>query len=148
MNVPNFVKLASVLVLLPFLAGNLATDDAKAAGPKPGLLPNSGASISQGIQDAVAIFEYYFGNPPSPSCCSFPGDVDHSGGAVPVDVLDILYLVAYLFQGGATPYCMDAADASGGCEGPGPDVVDLLAIVGFLFQGAGDLPECHSCGWL
>lgn len=80
-------------------------------------------------------------------CCLFVGDVDHSGGAVPVDVIDVLALVAYLFQAGAVPVCLDETDATGGCEGVGPDVIDLLAIVGYLFQGAGDLPPCHTCGF-
>lgn len=88
-------------------------------------------------------------NPANPcnGCCQFTGDVNHSGGAVPVDITDVLALVTYLFQGGATPECLNETDATGGCEGVGPDVVDLLTIVAYLFQGGDNLPPCHDCGW-
>lgn len=80
-------------------------------------------------------------------CCAVTGDIDHSGGTVPVDVIDVLALVAYLFQGGGSPVCMNESDVSGGCEGIGPDVIDLLAIVAYLFQEGDNPPPCHDCGW-
>jgi len=63
------------------------------------------------------------------------GDVNHSGG---INVVDITYLVAYLFQGGAAPNPM----ASGDCNcGGSVNVVDLTMIVAYLFSG-GPQPSC------
>lgn len=65
------------------------------------------------------------------------GDVDNSLED-PI-ILDILYLVAYLFQGGPVPTVVISADVNG--SGGPPDVVDLVYLVAYLFQG-GPLPIC------
>ncbi|MFH1372693.1 MAG: hypothetical protein ABII79_02715 [bacterium] len=59
------------------------------------------------------------------------GDVD---GTWSVDVGDLTFLVAYLFQGGAAPVPVAAADMD--CDvDPMPNVGDLTYLVAFLFQG-------------
>ncbi|MFH1374736.1 MAG: dockerin type I domain-containing protein [bacterium] len=63
------------------------------------------------------------------------GDVDGSGA---VDVGDLTYLVAYLFQSGPPPPVIDAADVDGSDF---IDVADLTYLVGYLFQG-GPAPVC------
>lgn len=103
--------------------------------------PNrASASISNGISDAVAFFSSCLTS--EDGCCLNRGDVNHSGGGVAVDVLDIIALVSYLFEDGSTPNCLLEADANGDNSPWGPDILDLLAIVSYLFQGAGALPEC------
>ncbi|MFH1374494.1 MAG: hypothetical protein ABII79_11935 [bacterium] len=69
-------------------------------------------------------------------CCQNRGDVDDSGG---LDVGDLTYLVAYLFQGGPAPPCPEEGDvdASGGI-----DVGDLTYLVAYLFQGGPPPPPC------
>ncbi len=57
------------------------------------------------------------------------GDVDASGS---IDVGDLTYLVAYLFQGGPEPQPLATGDVD--CSG-GVDVGDLTYLVAYLFQG-------------
>ncbi len=72
----------------------------------------------------------------SPGCCQIRGDVDGSGA---IDVGDLTYLVAYLFQGGPEPPCLEEGDvdASGSI-----DVGDLTYLVAYLFQGGPAPPPC------
>ncbi len=70
------------------------------------------------------------------TCCNKRGDVDDSGG---IDVGDLTYLVAYLFQGGPPPSCEDEGDV----DGTGSiDVGDLTYLVAYLFQGGPVPPPC------
>ncbi|MEW5994065.1 MAG: hypothetical protein AB1744_06680 [Candidatus Zixiibacteriota bacterium] len=49
---------------------------------------------------------------------------------------DLTYLVAYLFQGGAAPPCIEEANVDGIIGPGGPiDVADLTYLVAYLFQG-------------
>ncbi len=57
------------------------------------------------------------------------GDIDGSGS---IDVGDLTYLVAYLFQGGPPPPTLEAADVD--CS-RGIDVGDLTYLVNYLFLG-------------
>ena len=62
------------------------------------------------------------------------GDVDYNGL---VDVGDLTYLVAYLFQGGPPPPIADLADVDASCA---VDVGDLTYLVAYLFQ-SGPAPQ-------
>ncbi|MFH1374987.1 MAG: dockerin type I repeat-containing protein [bacterium] len=69
-------------------------------------------------------------------CCDKRGDVDNTGS---IDVGDLTYLVAYLFQGGPPPPCEDEGDV----DGTGSiDVGDLTYLVAYLFQGGPPPPGC------
>lgn len=70
-------------------------------------------------------------------CCDgVRGDVDGSGA---VNVSDLTYLVAYLFQGGDQPRCI----AEGDVDGSGAtNVSDLTYLVAYLFQGGPVSPAC------
>ena len=63
------------------------------------------------------------------------GDVD---GTWTVDVGDLTFLVAYLFQGGAAPVPLAAADMDCSVD-PIPNVGDLTYLIAYLFQ-AGTAP--------
>ncbi len=63
------------------------------------------------------------------------GDVDGSGS---IDVGDLTFLVAYLFQSGPTPPVLVAGDVDGSGS---IDVGDLTFLVTYLFQG-GPPPGC------
>ena len=39
------------------------------------------------------------------SCCVIRGDIDHSGGASPIDISDLVYLIDYMFSNGPPPPC-------------------------------------------
>ncbi|MFQ5498760.1 MAG: hypothetical protein ACE5FH_03725, partial [Candidatus Zixiibacteriota bacterium] len=55
------------------------------------------------------------------------------------DIVDLTFLVDWLFGGGDPPPIMEAADLDG--SGGLPDVVDLTTLVEFLF-GQGSTPTC------
>ncbi len=70
------------------------------------------------------------------TCCQLHGNVDGING---VNVSDLTYLVAYLFQGGAEPPCYE----EGNVDGIGAiDVSDLTYLVAYLFQGGPLPPPC------
>ncbi len=69
-------------------------------------------------------------------CCDVRADLDHSGS---VDVADLTYLVAYLFQSGPAPPCLYEGDVDGS---GGIDVGDLTWLVSYLFQGGPDPVAC------
>jgi hypothetical protein len=77
-------------------------------------------------------------------CCANRGNVDNIiGPGGPVDVADLTYLVAFLFQGGAAPPCIDQGNVDSIVGPGGPiDVADLTYLVAFLFQGGSAPPPC------
>ena len=66
---------------------------------------------------------------PPASCCVKEGDCNHNGT---VNVIDVTYLVNYLFKGGPSPSCKEEADVN---DSGGVNVVDLSQIVSYLFKG-------------
>ena len=72
------------------------------------------------------------------------GDTDGSGG---VDIDDIVFLIAYVFQGGPAPSPLSIADVD--CSG-GIDIDDIVYLIAYVFQGGfapGDpdgngVPDC------
>ena len=73
-----------------------------------------------------------------PGCCvGFADDVDLSGA---INVSDLTYLVARLFQGGPPPPCRGETDV----DGSGLlNVSDLTYLVAYLFQGGPDPKPCR-----
>ncbi|HOP07942.1 MAG TPA: fibronectin type III domain-containing protein [candidate division Zixibacteria bacterium] len=65
------------------------------------------------------------------SCCWTRGDVNHSGGNP--DIVDIVHLALWLFQGGIEPICPESADVNG--SGGLADLSDLVYLVAYAFQG-------------
>jgi hypothetical protein len=57
------------------------------------------------------------------------GDLDHDGN---LNISDLTYFVAYLFQGAPDPPCPEEADINGDGE---INVQDLTCLVDFLFRG-------------
>jgi hypothetical protein len=80
----------------------------------------------------------------SGGCCVNRGNVNGIVGEFgPIDVSDLTYLVAFLWQGGPEPPCIDEGDVNA-LPGPvGPiDVSDLTYLVAFLWQGGPEPPPC------
>lgn len=65
------------------------------------------------------------------------GDVNGDGQGP--NIVDVTYLVNFLFDGGPPPPNMEAADMNGG-DGD-VNIVDLTQLVGYLF-GGGPAPDC------
>ncbi|MFQ5498448.1 MAG: hypothetical protein ACE5FH_02145 [Candidatus Zixiibacteriota bacterium] len=75
------------------------------------------------------------------SCCTgIRGNVDFSADDV-IDIVDLTYLVDFLFAGGPAPICQEEGNVDGD-----PldliDIVDLTFIIDLLFAGGVDPPLC------
>jgi hypothetical protein len=77
------------------------------------------------------------GNGVGDACDYICGDIN--GDGVGPNVVDMTYLVAYLFSEGPEPPVMDAADVDG--SGGSPNVSDVTYLTAYLFAG-GPSPEC------
>ncbi len=77
-------------------------------------------------------------------CCQSRGNADGLvGPGGPVDVADLTYLVAYLFQAGSAPPCEEEGNVDGMVGPGGPiDVADLTYLVAYLFLGGASPPPC------
>ncbi len=75
-------------------------------------------------------------------CDCTPGDAD---GNEAYNMLDILYLVAYLYKGGAapTPHESCSGDASCDCT---LNMLDILHLIAHLYKGG--VPPCNCPGWM
>jgi len=73
------------------------------------------------------------------TCCEIRGDADRNGTGP--DIADLVYLVAYMFQGGAQPLCMREADIDGS-NTMHPDIADLVYLVNYMFGGGPPPPPC------
>jgi hypothetical protein len=75
-------------------------------------------------------------------CCEPRGDLDHQSG---VNIADLTYLVAFLFQNGDEPVCVDQGNVDDLVGPGGPhDVADLTYLVAYLFQGGAAPPLCSQ----
>ncbi len=86
------------------------------------------------IHDAVALVNFIFGEPPDP----IPGDADGTGT---VDILDVEFLIAYIFQGGPAPDPIWSGDADGSCN---IDISDVCYLIAYIFE-SGPAPIHSSC---
>lgn len=90
--------------------------------------PMSGGSIHPtyvdcGVEDIVVLPEYI---------C---GDAD---GNLDINILDITYLISYLYKGGPPPEPLEAGDANG--DGP-VNILDITYLINYLYKGGPD-PVC------
>jgi hypothetical protein len=82
----------------------------------------------------------------TPACGGGPDFVrgDASGDGVFNGLVDALFILAFQFQGGSPPVCMEAADADG--SGLFNGLVDALYVLAHQFQGgpppAAPYPDC------
>jgi len=63
------------------------------------------------------------------------GDINGDGGGP--DIVDLIYLVAYMFQEGAEPPVMATADVN--ASGGDINIEDLVFLVAYMFQEGPDL---------
>ena len=70
----------------------------------------------------------------------FCGDANNDGSEIP-NILDLTFLVDFIFRGGPPPDIPAAGDLDG--SGGNPNILDLTTLVDFIFRG-GSLPTCGS----
>ncbi|MFH1686882.1 MAG: lectin like domain-containing protein [bacterium] len=77
----------------------------------------------------------------SDCCQGFRGNVD--GDAEDnIDIADLVYLVNYMFNGGATPPCMKEANIDGDVFGQ-IEITDLIMLVNYMFNGGPEPAVCY-----
>jgi hypothetical protein len=94
-----------------------------------------------GTLDSVEVADFYDALIPTviqitegePAC----GDVNYDGD---INIGDLVYLIGYIFKGGAPPYSLTAADVN--CDGK-LNFTDVIYLVEYLFRG-GPVP-CADC---
>ncbi len=153
---PTFVFTASTIEIDAVYVLKISTDSLFPAGPetKEYIMPDTEMTVPDPLPaDTVTYWTVTAtdkaGNSSQPSafhlryvdiaCGNIDGIVGPSGE---IDVADLTYLVAYLFQGGPPPAVMEAANVDGIVGPSGPvDIADLTYLVAYLFSG-GPPPVC------
>ncbi|MEW5923698.1 MAG: dockerin type I repeat-containing protein [Candidatus Zixiibacteriota bacterium] len=72
-----------------------------------------------------------------PGCCTMPGDANDNDA---VNILDVTFIISYLYKGGAAPPCMDQADANGNNT---INILDVTYLISYLYKG-GPAPICGT----
>jgi hypothetical protein len=72
-------------------------------------------------------------------CCDEPGDADNNGV---LNILDVTYIINYLYKNGPEPVCPDEADPDKNCA---PNILDVTYIINYLYKN-GPPPECGCVG--
>jgi hypothetical protein len=74
--------------------------------------------------------------------CQYVGDIDANAS---IDIVDLVYLVEYMFQGGPLPI-PNKWVGDFNCDGKGIDITDLIGMVMWMFQGGPWLcnPPCFE----
>ncbi len=89
-------------------------------------------------QDSTMTAVYSFNTGAGGCCLDTRGNVDNDPGDN-TDISDLVYIVAFVFTGGAAPVC----DDEGNVDGLGDiDISDLVYIVDFIFTGGPQPPTC------
>ena len=68
-------------------------------------------------------------------CCDFPGDANSTNS---INILDVTYIINYLYKGGAAPECPAEADPNATCS---INILDVTTIINYLYKG-GAAPQC------
>jgi len=78
--------------------------------------------------------------PPGVPCCNLPGDANDNEA---VNILDVTYLINYLYKYGPPPPCMPEGDANGNGA---VNILDVTRIINYLYL-AGSPPVCGPDPW-
>jgi hypothetical protein len=120
----------------------ISSGSTNSSSPNFGLLGTSGeTSIGAGSSLNFGVSHGFWVTVIGGGCCSIRGDIDDNGTENP-DIVDLIYLVTYMFQGGPEPVCMEATDINGD-ELPQPNIADLIHMVMFMFQEGPEIVPCR-----
>jgi hypothetical protein len=87
--------------------------------------------------DLIIIAQHYGGIDGGEFCCLNPGDADHNHS---INLLDVVYLIGYLYGNGPAPECYHEGDADGNGF---INILDITYLIGYLYAG-GPAPVCPS----
>ena len=72
-------------------------------------------------------------------CCNLAGDASNNDA---VNILDVTYVINYLYKGGPPPVCNDEGDANGNNS---INILDVTHLINYLYKG-GPPPICGTTG--
>ena len=101
----------------------------------------SQTAVGTGSSDAYGLshgFWQDFG-PAGPGCCNYAGDASNNDM---LNILDVTYVINYLYKGGPAPVCNDEADANGSNN---LNILDATHVINYLYKG-GPPPVCGTTG--
>ncbi|MCH7947058.1 MAG: S8 family serine peptidase [candidate division Zixibacteria bacterium] len=97
---------------------------------------NSMTEVENSAGSALAVYDSLING-----CCSeLSGDVNNDSSPIP-NVLDLTYLVDFIFRGGPAAVCPQEANLDGSLL-PGPTILDLTYIIDVIFRGGPDPIAC------
>ena len=97
--------------------------------------------VGAGSSDNFSLSHGYWHEFESGGCCNIRADINHDGTGP--DIVDLVYLVNYMFNSGPPPPCVEEADING--DGSvGPDIADLVYLVNYMFNGGPPPVPCES----
>ena len=100
------------------------------------------ATEMKAIIDKARVWIANHGICPTPiapeTCCTLPGDANN---IPPVNILDITYLINFLYKGGPAPPCSGEGNANGICP---INILDITYLINYLYKG-GPAPICVEC---
>ena len=88
------------------------------------------------ISERAEIFGWPSASAQDSSCCVEMGDIDGNGV---MNILDVTYLVNYLYQNGPVPDCPAEADVDCSCS---VNILDVSCIIWSLYHSG---PFCEFC---
>ena len=92
---------------------------------------------SSGIHKLIHGFQQNFS--PTTPACDRCGDANNDGSK---DISDVVFLIAYIFSGGAAPGECNTPHELGDADGSGAvDISDVVYIIAYIFAG-GLAPHC------
>ncbi|UCD94682.1 MAG: hypothetical protein JSU69_01120 [Candidatus Zixiibacteriota bacterium] len=72
-------------------------------------------------------------------CCELAGDANDDGA---VNLLDVTYIIDWIYKDGPEPPCFDQADADGR---QGGHILDVTYLINYLYKN-GPAPVCGTSG--
>lgn len=69
------------------------------------------------------------------TCCDHAGDANNNGA---VNILDVTFIISYLYKSGAPPSCNDEADAN---SNGAINILDVTYLISYLYKGGAE-PNC------
>ncbi|MEE8150069.1 MAG: hypothetical protein V3T75_06405, partial [candidate division Zixibacteria bacterium] len=99
----------------------------------------SGKILVSDMQSGLFVFESPLLSPPAGCCEGIRGDMNGDNSAT-TDILDLTYIVDWIFRGGSAIACPEEADING--DGVPGNVLDLTFVVDVIFRGGAQPGPC------
>ncbi len=94
-------------------------------------------AIGKGTSTNFGIAQGYWQTFGGTGCCVKAGDVNNNGS---VNLLDVTFLINFLYKSGAQPPCRQQADVNGNGV---VNLLDITYLINFLYK-SGPAPKCPA----